>query len=170
MTTDRTGAGAVKPGFTRYQAFVVAVLAFLQFTIILDFMIISPLGAIVMPELHITTRQFGLAVSVYAFSAAVSGILSSGFADRFEVYWRGVELANAFHELNDPAENEKRFAEDTRKKVVLGKPAVPRDEALVEAIRTGLPPSGGIALGLDRLFMSLVGPSDIASVRAFPIE
>jgi predicted MFS family arabinose efflux permease len=70
--------------FTGYQKFVVAVLAFLQFTIILDFMIISPLGAIVMPELHITTRQFGLAVSVYAFSAALSGILSAGFADRFD--------------------------------------------------------------------------------------
>jgi predicted MFS family arabinose efflux permease len=84
MTIDQTGTRAVKPGFTRYQAFVVAVLAFLQFTIILDFMIISPLGAIVMPELHITTRQFGWAVSVYAFSAAASGILSSGFADRFD--------------------------------------------------------------------------------------
>jgi predicted MFS family arabinose efflux permease len=84
MTTDPAGAGAPKPGFTRYQMFVVAMLAFLQFTIILDFMIISPLGAIVMPELHITTRQFGWAVSVYAFSAAASGILSSGFADRFD--------------------------------------------------------------------------------------
>lgn len=83
MTTDPARAAA-KPGFTRYQMFVVAVLAFLQFTIILDFMIISPLGAIVMPELHITTRQFGWAVSVYAFSAAASGILSSGFADRFD--------------------------------------------------------------------------------------
>jgi predicted MFS family arabinose efflux permease len=84
MTTDPASAIAAKPGFTRYQMFVVAVLAFLQFTIILDFMIISPLGAIVMPELHITTRQFGWAVSVYAFSAAASGILSSGFADRFD--------------------------------------------------------------------------------------
>src|SRR6185312_10879485 len=82
MDTAKTGKPRVK--FTRYQAFVVAVLAFLQFTIILDFMIISPLGAIVMPELHITTRQFGWAVSVYAFSAAASGILSSGFADRFD--------------------------------------------------------------------------------------
>jgi predicted MFS family arabinose efflux permease len=77
-------ASGLKKRFTGYQMFVVAVLAFLQFTIILDFMIISPLGAIVMPELHITTRQFGLAVSVYAFSAGLSGILASGFADRFD--------------------------------------------------------------------------------------
>ena len=51
------------PVFTRYQKFVVAVLAFLQFTIILDFMIISPLGAFLLRDLHITTRQFGLVVS-----------------------------------------------------------------------------------------------------------
>jgi predicted MFS family arabinose efflux permease len=55
------------PVFTRYQKFVVALLAFLQFTIILDFMIISPLGAFLLRDMHITTRQFGLVVSVYAF-------------------------------------------------------------------------------------------------------
>ncbi|HUO01441.1 MAG TPA: MFS transporter [Rhizomicrobium sp.] len=70
--------------FSPYQKFVVAVLAFLQFTIILDFMIVSPLGAIVMPTLHITPRQFGFAVSSYAFAAAISGVLAAGFADRFD--------------------------------------------------------------------------------------
>lgn len=70
--------------FNRYQMFVVAVLAFLQFTIILDFMIISPLGAMMMPTLHITPQQFGFAVSSYAFSAALSGVLAAGFADRFD--------------------------------------------------------------------------------------
>ena len=70
--------------FTRYQKFVVLVLAFLQFTIILDFMIISPLGALLLRELDITTRQFGLVVSVYAFSAAASGVLAAGFADKFD--------------------------------------------------------------------------------------
>ena len=59
--------------FTRYQKFVVAVLAFLQFTIILDFMIMAPLGALLMRELHIPTRQFGLVVSAYAFSAGALG-------------------------------------------------------------------------------------------------
>src|SRR3954453_3197495 len=70
--------------FTRYQKFVVAVLAFLQFTIVLDFMIISPLGALLLPALHITTRQFGLVVSVYAFRAGASGLLAAGFADKFD--------------------------------------------------------------------------------------
>lgn len=72
------------PVFTRYQKFVVAVLAFLQFTIILDFMVLSPLGALLMPALQITPQQFGLVVSVYAIAAAVSGILAAGFADRYD--------------------------------------------------------------------------------------
>ncbi len=70
--------------FTRYQKFIVALLAFLQFSVILDFMILSPLGATLMPALHITPSQFGLVVSVYAFSAGSSGILAAGFADRFD--------------------------------------------------------------------------------------
>lgn len=70
--------------FTGYQKFVVAVLAFLQFTIILDFMILSPLGAFLMPALNISTAQFGYVVSAYAFSAGISGILAAGFADRYD--------------------------------------------------------------------------------------
>jgi len=72
------------PVFTSYQKFVIGLLAFLQFTIVLDFMIIGPLGALLLPEMHITTRQFGLAVSVYALSAGVSGLLTAGFADKFD--------------------------------------------------------------------------------------
>jgi predicted MFS family arabinose efflux permease len=70
--------------FTGYQKFVVAVLAFLQFTIILDFMVLSPLGAILLEQLGITTRQFGACVSAYAIAAGVSGILCAGFADRYD--------------------------------------------------------------------------------------
>src|SRR5947208_3957890 len=83
---DQATTGGTKPRlvFSGYQKFVVAVLAFLQFTIILDFMIISPLGAMMMPTLHITPQQFGLAVSSYAFSAGVSGLTAAGFADRFD--------------------------------------------------------------------------------------
>jgi predicted MFS family arabinose efflux permease len=75
---------ASKSVFTSYQKFIVAMLAFLQFTIILDFMILSPLGAILMPALDISAKQFGWVVSVYAFSAGTSGILAAGFADRFD--------------------------------------------------------------------------------------
>jgi predicted MFS family arabinose efflux permease len=70
--------------FTRYQVFIIAILAFLQFTIILDFMVLSPLGAQLLKELHVTTSQFSLVVSAYAFSAGASGLLAAGFADKFD--------------------------------------------------------------------------------------
>ena len=69
---------------TSYQKFVVAVLAFLQFTVVLDFMIMSPMGAILMPALNMSPTQFGLVVSIYALSAGTSGLLAAGFADRYD--------------------------------------------------------------------------------------
>lgn len=71
-------------GFTGYQKFIIAILAFLQFTIILDFMILSPLGAILMPALNVSTTQFGAVVSGYAISAGIAGFLTAGFADKFD--------------------------------------------------------------------------------------
>lgn len=70
--------------FSRYQKGVVGMLAFLQFAVILDFMLMAPLGAVIMPALGIGPGQFGLVVSAYAFSAGVSGLLAAGFADRFD--------------------------------------------------------------------------------------
>lgn len=71
-------------GFTRYQVFVIAILAILQFTIVLDFMVLSPLGEMLLDELKITTSQFGLVVSAYAFSAGASGLMAAGFADKYD--------------------------------------------------------------------------------------
>lgn len=73
-----------KKTFTKYEIFIIAILTILQFTIVLDFMVLSPLGAILMPTLKITTAQFGMVVSAYAFSAGTSGLLAAGFADRFD--------------------------------------------------------------------------------------
>jgi len=70
--------------FTPYQVFVIAVLSFLQFTIILDFMVLSPLGVQLIKELNITPAQFSLVVSAYAISAGISGLLAAGFADKFD--------------------------------------------------------------------------------------
>lgn len=86
MTTVSSSAIAKPSGstFTGYQKYVVAILAFLQFTIVLDFMLLSPLGALVIPALKISAAQFGWVVSVYAFSAGASGLLTAGFADRFD--------------------------------------------------------------------------------------
>lgn len=70
--------------FTNYQKFVISLLFFLQFTVVLDFTIMSPLGAIMMPALQINATQFGIVVSAYAFSAGLSGLLAAGFADRYD--------------------------------------------------------------------------------------
>ena len=70
--------------FTPYEKLVIAILALLQFTVIVDFMVLSPLGAILMPQMGISTSQFGLVVSAYAISAGASGLTAAGFADRFD--------------------------------------------------------------------------------------
>lgn len=75
---------ADKKIFNRYEIFVIAILAILQFTIILDFMVLSPLGEQLMDELNITPAQFSYVVSAYAISAGLSGLLAAGFADKFD--------------------------------------------------------------------------------------
>ena len=70
--------------FTPYQKLVIALLALLQFTVVLDFMVLAPLGDILMKSLAITPRQFGLVVSAYAFSAGAAGLLAASFADKFD--------------------------------------------------------------------------------------
>lgn len=72
------------PPFSPYQKYIIVLLALLQFTVILDFMVISPLGDILMKKLDMTTANFGLTVSAYAFSAGISGLLAAGFADKFD--------------------------------------------------------------------------------------
>lgn len=74
----------MKKTFSSYEIFTISILAILQFTIILDFMVLSPLSAILLTELNITTAQFGMVVSAYAWSAGLSGLLAAGFADKFD--------------------------------------------------------------------------------------
>jgi predicted MFS family arabinose efflux permease len=73
-----------KNTFTGYEKFIIALLATLQFTVVLDFMVLSPLGYILLDKLSISTSQFGLVVSAYAFSAGAAGLLTAGFADKFD--------------------------------------------------------------------------------------
>jgi len=88
-------------------------------------------------------------------------------AERWEVYIGGLELANAYTELCDPVAQRKRFqnAADERKK--LGKAVYPLDEEFLKALEIGLPPCGGIALGIDRLVMLACDVDDIAKIRPF---
>jgi predicted MFS family arabinose efflux permease len=70
--------------FTNYQKLVILLLALTQFTVVLDFMVMSPLGDMLMKSMRLKPSQFGFAVSAYAFSAGISGLLTAGFADRFD--------------------------------------------------------------------------------------
>src|SRR3954470_6672632 len=79
-----TTALTVEKKFTAYQVVAVILLAMTQFTVVLDFMVMSPLGDMLMKSMSLTTSQFGFAVSAYAFSAGFSGLLTAGFADRFD--------------------------------------------------------------------------------------
>jgi lysyl-tRNA synthetase class 2 len=89
------------------------------------------------------------------------------WAERFELYIAGLELANAFSELNDPVEQRKRFEEEQRLRAKLGKPVYPLDEELLRAL-SRMPPSAGIALGVDRLVMLFCDARTIQEVLAFP--
>ena len=88
QTLQKTTAAAPtsnpKKTFTKYQSLLIAIIALLQFTVILDFIILAPLGAQMMRVLNLTPSHFGWVVSAYAFSAAISGILAAGFADKFD--------------------------------------------------------------------------------------
>lgn len=79
-----TKAATIENKFSRYQVLVILLIALTQFTVVLDFMVMSPLGDMLMKSMNLNTKQFGLAVSVYAFSAGTSGLLTAGFADRFD--------------------------------------------------------------------------------------
>ena len=91
-------------------------------------------------------------------------------AERFELFVRGVELANGYHELLDPDVLRSRNATANRQRTADGKYALPEDSRLLAAMRRGLPACAGVALGFDRLVMLAAGVTDIAQVIAFPVE
>ncbi len=102
--------------------------------------------------------------------AALARINEAGWADRFEFYWQGLEIANAFYELNDPKIQRQRTLADIQEKARLGLSSVPLDEGFLHALELGMPPSAGIALGLERLFMALMGYDSLAQVKLFPLK
>jgi lysyl-tRNA synthetase class 2 len=87
--------------------------------------------------------------------------------ERFEVYAGGLEIANAFGELCDPEEQRARLAADVAERQRRGLPVYPIDEKFLAALDEAMPPSGGIALGIDRLVMLCLGEHDIREVTAF---
>jgi lysyl-tRNA synthetase, class II len=91
-----------------------------------------------------------------------------GLVERFEFFAGGLELANAFTELNDPDEQRARFEAQRRFAAEGHDEAMPFDEAYVEALEHGLPPAGGIGIGIDRLVMLLTGRRSLREVVLFP--
>lgn len=88
-------------------------------------------------------------------------------AERFELYLGPLELANGYHELCDANEQRARFERDVAVRAQRGLPAVPIDEALLAALAHGMPACAGVAVGVDRLLMALLGTDRIADVLAF---
>lgn len=88
-------------------------------------------------------------------------------AERWELYIGGTEIANAFSELTDAVEQQQRFARWAEERWACGQPVYPVDEAFLAALELGMPPSGGIAVGIDRLVMVLAGKAALDDVMAF---
>lgn len=91
-------------------------------------------------------------------------------AERFEVYFKGVELANGFHELTDAREQAQRFEQDNCRRVARGLPRQPVDDNLLAALEAGMPDCSGVALGVDRLVMLALGAASLSDVMAFTLD
>ncbi|PKA23052.1 amino acid--tRNA ligase-related protein [Leptospira levettii] len=106
----------------------------------------------------------------YPPECAALARIEKGVAKRFEIYWDGLELANAFYELNDPNEQRKRFADEQTLRAKLGKEVFPMDEDFLEALGNGFPNCSGISIGMDRLILKLLGKNGLREVSPYWME
>ncbi|WP_100656205.1 elongation factor P--(R)-beta-lysine ligase [Alteromonas flava] len=117
---------------------------------------------------HVPTLVVGFPASQSALARVNSA--DPRIADRFEAYYRGIELANGFYELSHAQEQRQRFELDNHQRSLNGQEEMPVDEHLLQALEAGLPDCAGVALGLDRLLMLVMGAEHIDEVIAFPAE
>jgi lysyl-tRNA synthetase class 2 len=128
------------------------------------------MGVIVGPKLG---RERPCFICDYPASQAALARLKPGppaVAARFELYLDGIELANGFHELADPAEQRGRFVEDRATRRARGQRQPPMDERLLAALTAGMPDCAGVALGFDRLVAIALGASSLPAAMAFSID
>ena len=102
--------------------------------------------------------------------AALARCNDQGWAQRFELFIQGIEIANAFDELTDPLIQKDRFEKDLEEKLRLGKEAIPLDTEFLQDLQKGMPPTAGIALGVERLFMALHNYNSIRDFKYFTME
>lgn len=112
---------------------------------------------------------------IYNFPASQAALAKisvddSRVAQRFELYYQGMELANGFHELTDASEQLQRFQADNQLRIKNGLAEKSIDENLIAALQSGLPECAGVALGIDRLVMIAVKAETISDVIAFPVN
>ncbi len=91
-------------------------------------------------------------------------------AERYELYIAGEEIANGYHELLDPIELLRRNQQNNQLRIREGKPTLPEQSRLLDAMKFGLPACSGVALGIDRLVMKILGLDDLSQVISFPFE
>ncbi|MBU2871001.1 elongation factor P--(R)-beta-lysine ligase [Colwellia sp. E2M01] len=125
---------------------------------------------IIEPQIGLNAPQF-----VYNFPVAQASLAKvneddSRVAERFECYFKGIELANGFNELTDAAEQLKRFEQDNVKRTEQGLPTRPIDENFIAALTYGLPQCSGVALGIDRLVMLASNAKEISEVQSFCVD
>lgn len=118
-------------------------------------------------EPALATEPSPVAVFNFPVSQAALAQVNDGVAERFEVYYRGVELANGFHELTDVEAQRVRFNQDNMARSAQGLMVSAPDEYLLDALSHGLPACSGVALGIDRLLALALNQSSIAAVLTF---
>lgn len=103
-------------------------------------------------------------ITEYPQNQAALAQIKNGYAERFEIYFKGIELGNGYHELRDPIEQRKRLEKTNEERVTLGKAPLPIDPNFLKALEQGLPDCFGIALGFDRLLMLHLGASSLSQI------
>ncbi|MGQ4277073.1 EF-P lysine aminoacylase EpmA [Pseudidiomarina sp. E22-M8] len=128
------------------------------------------MATVIEPRLDAATPTF---VTEYPASQAALAQINpndSRVAQRFELFYGGVELVNGYQELTDAAEQQQRFQRDREQRKALSKPDYPEDTRLLAALENGLPECSGVALGFDRLLMIHLNKSHISEVLPFAID